>query len=347
MKTPSPGPMASLIEQFRSIAKTLVKYHALKHSQLKQELFDTIKQLSNELPTIQILYNDTYGGYGYSKDYERFKKNVKLPPSNINYNGIFASRVQEVKYIKEYGKYCKGKYPLVAQMIATYKSRDLGNIFWQVISVKNHETDLNNLQATLKTIIDTPDTSFGSESDVHYVYFHNFEIQKVEKYNKESLVLWCLQKKTEIAKELEDKICNIHTLLGKCADFIIKNYEVMFEEEKSQEEIPWYDKKKWHEKLSPKNGLRRKSFTEAIEDYGESHFAIWKCQLHYKEVVMRFLLKHPDVIPLESSNDCDDLDVGLLCASSAYCKLKIDDVPQLLDWSIGEYDGLEQVIIEP
>ena len=36
---------------------------------------------------------------------------------------------------------------------------------------------------------------------------------------------------------------------------------------------------------------------------------------------------------------------GLAFASSRYCKLEVAWMPQVLDWTIAEYDGLERVTV--
>ena len=44
------------------------------------------------------------------------------------------------------------------------------------------------------------------------------------------------------------------------------------------------------------------------------------------------------------NEDADsDLEVGLVCASGQHCRLKVAEVPTLLEWEIDEYDGKETV----
>lgn len=125
---------------------------------------------------------------------------------------------------------------------------------------------------------------------------------------------------------------------------VLKNKTIVYPEEASDKETPWYMRKKWEE--NPKTH-HRYTFLDAVQDYTENHFAIWKCQHHYTESAMRFLMMYHDSFNLESLDDCSDMEMGLLCASGGYCQLTIGDAPQVLAWYIGEYDGKESIVVQP
>jgi hypothetical protein len=97
----------------------------------------------------------------------------------------------------------------------------------------------------------------------------------------------------------------------------------------------------------PSTSHRHMTFSQLLKVYGESSLILWKCQTHYQEKAMQYLLHNPDSIMLdkETAEDGWALSMGLLFASGVNCKLAVCLVPQFLEWRISVYDGLENVEI--
>jgi len=338
--------MDNLVEKLENITLELVTDHGMDHADIKRIVFKVCSNVSEALPKLRVLYNDTYGGYGYSKDYKEFRaKHLEAVGKNEStYRGLYEERIKDVDCVEAFGKHCKDKYPLIAQMIATYKHHDMATLDFRIKDIVYRRKCMDTIHNALQTTTATPEDQFGDETNVGYVFYGTFDFEKAHKYSKESLILWLVEEKNKITKSLEESTSYVFNKVGDKTEWLIENYTVVFDEEDT-DDVLWYKKKKWDEKMTPNNGMVKLSFVDAIKEYGESHFAIWKCQGHFRQDVMRFLLKHPDVIPLVDSELCKDIDIGLVFASGEYCKLQVGEAPQLLDWWIGEYDGKEGISI--
>jgi hypothetical protein len=107
-------------------------------------------------------------------------------------------------------------------------------------------------------------------------------------------------------------------------------------------------KHKYHDEIEDfhgrKENVEQKSFPDAIEKFGLNCWKIWKSQKHFIDGAMRFLQEQPDLLTLPLNEGINfDVNIGLLFASNEYCKLKFAEVPQLVQWTRHEYDGLEEI----
>lgn len=89
------------------------------------------------------------------------------------------------------------------------------------------------------------------------------------------------------------------------------------------------------------------SFTDAIEKYGERHYAVWGAQKYFCHTAMHFLLLHPERIEelaglaSERDNAAGTLLLGLAAANGKHCKLSIAEMPSLTEWDVScdDYGG--------
>ena len=154
------------------------------------------------------------------------------------------------------------------------------------------------------------------------------------------------------AYELDNIGCDMHTLAYKqadpeatetarkaCADLpagLLKLYKSHVEEEAASRR---------HAHLDPE----RCDFYQKIRELGEENEKIWEAQHHLDHNIMICL--HRRCLRGSSIEQQDKLPAahqafGLVCASGAYCRLAVREVPQLVEWAIREYDGLESVVIK-
>lgn len=92
-----------------------------------------------------------------------------------------------------------------------------------------------------------------------------------------------------------------------------------------------------------------RSFGEAIQKMGgKSGWSIWTQQRFYDAIAMKYLIENP-LLNLHLDADANiarfEEAMGLLFASTIYCKLAIEEIPALVGYEIVEYDGLETVRI--
>ncbi len=324
--------MEELLIKLNDTITDLVVNHNVPHKTIKTEIFNTIQNISNNLPKFKILYNEVHGGFGYSKKFKEFLNvDEYYYPSNNE-------RIEHVNSIALFGKECKQQYPFITKLVNLYNKYKFKDVFSHLANIKILE-DLIIKTNNILEVVEKHNT-FGSETEIEHIYINSFDINKVEKYTKESIITWLNVNKTKNIDKLKGYHKFIENIIGDYS-FIKSNQDIIFQEEIADNELPWYSRKKWDEKSH-----KRLCFPDSITEYGENHFAIWKCQDYYNEKSMRFLLKYHELYDY-SGDYCSDTEIGLLFASGPYCKLNIYDVPQLLDWYIGEYDGKESIVIKP
>jgi hypothetical protein len=104
-------------------------------------------------------------------------------------------------------------------------------------------------------------------------------------------------------------------------------------------------KHKYPGEIEDDRNMRQKSFADAIQKFGLNSWKIWKSQKHFDDSAMRFLQEKPDLLTLPLNEDINfDVNIGLLFASNEFCKLKFAEVPQLVQYTTHEYDGLEEIL---
>jgi hypothetical protein len=336
--------METLFNQLNDVVEQLLLKHNVSHKTIKQKIHHGISILSENLPKQKVLFNGVHGGYGYSRQFESYicdGSDTYTYPSK-------AERISHVKSVENFGNVCKIKYPYIAKLIAIHNHYHLRDVFSSVNRIQFVEKELVSISTVSTIINDSDEELFGSMEDVQYVCTHNFKLEQVRKYTKQSLLQYVQDKKSKHEHEIQMSNCRIKELIGDLSNWVLQDYGVThFEEETLEDSLLWYEKKKWYERMVSGQGLQRFTFIDAIEHYGEAHFAIWKCQFHYSDEVMRFLIKNHDLFDLDCLDSCSDLEMGLLCASGPYCKLCVGEAPQLLSWYIGEYDGLESIVDVP
>lgn len=318
----------------------LVKDYQMSHKEIKEHIYQCLFEESKKLPMTDVLYNNIHGGYGFSRDFNNshyFERTSKL-----------TNRVCVMNHIKDYGARKYSELPFIARLISIYTHYNLKDAFRVIKKIDALESTVIAQQTNLKSLLGVDDLSFGdeerTESFEYKVYDDHFK-RLVARYTKSSLI-HCFE--SGIEKNLQS-ITNLKEALQLTDDIVGKiktSLKYSFPEEVENNKKPWYDRNKWE---MGKDG-HTMSFIEAIDFYGERHWAIWKCQQRFDEAAMRFLIQHPDVLPVPEAIDQMTLEdittsMGLMCASGRYCNLVIGKAPQLVDWYIGEYDGLESICI--
>jgi hypothetical protein len=336
--------ISTLKKELIKLAINLVVEKGVPHKELTSEIHNAITEAVKELPKIPVLYNRSYGGYEYSKDFLSY-----LNEDNSVFYVEKAKRIKHADLMKYYGAKCIIQFPNIARMIATYNSLKLFDLFTIAANVKTSKERIDSVAATREKVLKVDKTLFGKKNDVNYINVHWFNFQDVIQYSQIAILEY-LDGQMQIYGRTYEEANNLliqeivsNNLPESMYQDICNSMYFMFTEERDIHETPFVsNRKQWIEKMT-RLGLKKRSFTDAINDYGENHFAIWMCQSHYKEDAMRFLLQFPQYIVTDTSL-CNSLDIGLLCASTHYCTLAIEYVPPIVHWYIGEYDGKENVV---
>lgn len=90
-------------------------------------------------------------------------------------------------------------------------------------------------------------------------------------------------------------------------------------------------------------------FYQKVGELGEKNEKVWAAQRHLDHDIMIFLHRrclHEGSIQQQDMSHAAYQAFGLICASGTYCQLAVQEVPQIVEWAIGEKDGLETVVIK-
>jgi hypothetical protein len=336
--------MEELMSQLVRISHQLVQEHNVSHKQIKNEIYNGLKLLSEQLPKQHVLYNGVYGGYNFAESFLTF---IEEKDQDWCLQGQ-KQRIQLVQKVKDFGSICKQRFSHISKLIAIYNRFKLKKVFDYVWDLKNAQEELPRLTSIYKTVMNTNEECFGTEDDIQYFSTVKFELETILKYKKQTLLQFLLKKTDEAKDVIQNAYNNVNGVVTlETFNTICEDYNIVFEDEKLQDTCKWFEKKNWAERITVKEGMKRFTFADAIEYYGETHFAIWKCQSHYSDRVMRFLVKHHADFNINCLASCTDLEIGLMFASGTYCKLCVGEAPQILSWYISEYDGREKIVVDP
>ncbi len=95
----------------------------------------------------------------------------------------------------------------------------------------------------------------------------------------------------------------------------------------------------------------RLDFQTFIDNKTEIDEELWRAQHHLHQEIMTALHKFQYDVDIYRSPGWEAYleqahkTFGLICASGLHCKLAIAHIPQIVEWKVGEYDGLERVCI--
>lgn len=338
------------LQQLRILTIDLCQNHNVSHETIKHEVYKALAELSSKLPKIPVLYNGIHGGFGYDRKFIEYcypeinEKDCKYMTLGSNCK---EERIFNVDKVREYGHYCISKYPFIVKLIALYNKYKLKEVFDNLSSIEYKNKCNEDIKSIVSQIKDTDASLFGNEQATQSSYIckdkNKFDINKVTKYSKASLLNY-------YSKSIDNnvsKIVELETYNKTCIPdldtytFLTQKYKVTFDDDKVSNS--WLHTA-WNVKLIPGKGNTRLTFMDAIEEYGETHHGIWECQSHYSVQPMRFLNKHHNVFKAVSELESTE-ELGLVFASSRHCRLCIGYAPQVLSWYIGEYDGLEAIVV--
>lgn len=372
-----------LLKQLQSITVSLYQDYKVPHKVITQTVHNALKELSDKLPKIPVLYNGVHGGFGLDKQFLKYLALLGKGPKNFDatfekWLSCDISKDERIKYvdkIKEYGDYCMKKYPFVTKLIAIYNKYKIDDVFNKLHSIEYLTQCIDEMQNTiLVKINNTNDNLFGKEEVTNKDFLCKnkefFDINKVLKYTKASLIDYYQASIDEDLNKIHKHETALQTILGGSTElytFICQNYKATCDDNNTQGDyFSSLKKKRYDEKHIPGKGLQRFTFMDAIEEYGETHHGIWECQSHYSKKPLNllctlekrnqklaeyFTITDDEITNTFDASSDDDEDntlllkecIGLLFASGPYCKLCIGYAPQILSWHIGEYDGLESI----
>lgn len=343
--------------------------HGMKQKAIFDMIRESIVDYVSNLPTRLVLYNNCFGGHGYSPEFKRYLKDITGEKSITSKILSKESRENHVHHITPFGRssldrmsqYCE----CIIDVLYIFRKYDFNSIAKLLNYIHSKETELQNVirngkmlkeylnSSPNEPVIDNKIYSTPSEwclifSKCNFTRYKIGELQELlakhengEYVNKLSIMID--EAKTKIIERISEP------LLIELNEFVLEKEKQNKAERKAN---PWH---------ASEEGL---SFLESVEKYGFENDFYWNNQTYYDTNALRFILdKYKYIKKNENEQLVYDIVVedyvmiqddmlseveeyfGLLCASGPYSKLDIAEIPALVDYRIGEYDGNENVYI--
>lgn len=342
-------------------AYKLLSEHNVKQSTMFKWITDYLKEKVSSMPKVGVLYNNMYGGFRYSRAFKEFllANNETVP--NIYGDDGKDIRIRHVHSIASFGKHIleTEMFKDLTEILCIHDAWNMKKVFEKLDRRRYKSKTVQTIRANydkLKEYLKSPNSTYLSEDfenqgdsesqsdfcyytpDAHILtYSHDFS-----QYKKSDLLLISTD---EILNEVTKEIQEIDTYVLDD----IKNEAIV------EQIYDFFDK--FHS--DPKNVDSFKSendlsFVESITKYGIDDVCSWRSkQMKFDSIAILFLLNKKNNTDglnyFGTVSDTDTIDsvfkFGLVCASGTYCNLDVAYVPALIDWEVGEYDGLENVYV--
>lgn len=369
----------SLKDTIVKASVTLLKDHNIKQKEIFNWIREGLKEYSTQFPKTRVLYNTTYGGYGLSKQFISFCKTSKYLRSS---HADKENRVMYVDYIVPFAKHifelphynCRTLFDI----LYLHEHYELSDVFYfanMYIKKEKEKTYLEENIKKIKVYLENPTSTYinieakkKTFPDYHYykpthtfftsenVNLSNYYREDLEEFISKDNSIVDMENDIQLFKKIILSVIPEHVFIDILS--YIKDIYDEFKQETTQSLYTYY------------TSLNKdyKTFIELLKKEGYDSYKTWYSQTKFNEVAIHYLIyvykqkSHSsscgtytnvfDFLVTQESIKVDDeiceqvfLNFGLLCASSAYCELGIDEVPTMVDWSIGEYDGKESIYI--
>lgn len=313
--------------------KNLLVNHGVSHKEIIDDIHDEIIELSKTLPKFEVLYNNAYGGYGFSKEFILFvKQNQQESTESINpyeytYDTIF--RREAVQYILPFGNYILDKYPILKAILVIYHHSKLNDIVSTINSmyytqdklkalykrrdelgcclsteylhgnkmIKMESLDDNSNNGDINDDNDNSDTSDTSDtSDEYNIYGET--VYALLHYNHVDFEGYTKKCYEELLVAMDKEVDETLTKLDEKKTNCISKHKLT---DTNFDEIRMiiYSLMKNAESYSLHDyNLHDYTFLEAIKKYGVDDNRIWKHQKRYDKLALQYLMiKSKQCIP--------------------------------------------------
>ena len=316
------------MDHFKREAVELVVNAGFTHKDLLREIRAALKETSDKLEMREVLYCGSYGGFEYSKEFARFlhdghDHDPEEPPDRC-----------VIEELGEFGRDMQTKYPKIHDMVSRYCAMDLDSAFHKVAMIVTSVRELAAIRELIETRLSTAsDDEFfeGPSGDAAVVHAWQLALDMdLSRHSKAALLDACdadIAKHEACIRESQEKLAS--TFSTECVLAMIHSCVT-------------------RRSAAAASSEKLDSFADAIARYGLDDSDLWRCQAYFDVNAMRFLAGRNHALPLFDVDEQQlhknvDIEVGLLFASTRYCKLKVARVPQVLGWKVVQYDGKESI----
>jgi hypothetical protein len=100
-----------LLESLKDVVLQLVLKHGVTRKNVKLHIYKCLADAAVNLPKTQVVYNDVYGGFGYSSDFESFAEKHNFP---------YDDRSEAIETLLKYGEKKYNELPSISRLITSY-----------------------------------------------------------------------------------------------------------------------------------------------------------------------------------------------------------------------------------
>lgn len=345
---------------YSAITLSRGKLKEVKQSAICSAIREKLRKRSGER-VVRVLYNACYGGYGYSPEFQEFRGIPRDP--ELRGDDTDDERVKLVPVVKAFGRKVAKDRPFLLTV---------------VLNLLHYEREIKDLDAVAawKTYLVEDQMPMRNAHTCSSCSSPATAVQFLEGKGKEAerrlaAAVEFLEGK---GKKAERRLLDESGFAQRCIDSYVADYGYLFPEEEAEKKKPWYDSKAAY-------GMDERTFLELFDDEKEPRYAPWSlsCAARFSiKAVRRILLgalrfgeggdldadgslkEVPDLVrqlpskkggspsppvirPSDEVMERAIETLGLIAASGRYSQLRIAEVPELLQWRVGNYDGMESI----
>ncbi len=311
------------------------------HYQISLDLRQSLIEKSGSR-RLRVLYNKTYGGFDYSREFSLFCKKSGVGEED---------REKDVDQVLAFGKSLIEKYPILSDIFKWYAQ--YGKEYKKASNDAERRRDnidkrdqFDALTAKVQEQIASGPIGFIDEAkDEAPADVWPFVRSYWNTYPRNSLYGFSEKALQKLLDEAQAQRQKLDDLIGEASPSIDIIQAVQAAEAVKAEETvtETRDSGKLEDLWVKPN-----KFLKALEAYGPESAKTWASQAVISVAAVLYFLAHQDVFE-RSYDAASDLaaqeTLGLLAASGAHCELAIDNVPIYAQYSISEYDGKERVYL--
>jgi hypothetical protein len=344
-------------QQIAALAVEAVRDHGISQHKILSAIRSALREASDGLPGVRVLFNACHGGYGLSRAFKDWLRKDASKDEDEDEGEDDSNRVRLAGCMKAFGAHVARRHPSIAT-IRSVAASPAGKALTAALS------GASNSRAARETLADIDDNlraldkalatigSFSEEASSSQTGMSRYTLMAdctgvLRDYN--------LQKFTRASAQTFRETFDVAALR---AEFLATAEDMGWSTGLPPEVVTAIVA--YRDPPKPE-GVRRSyskqgfmdAFVDAAGDGDRVVEAWFSCQSFVAASTAAFLAGflsdtesavHRHYLSAPGPRDDSEEEVGLLGASDSHARLAIEEVPRLAGWYISEYDGLENVI---